>query len=165
MEPSSKREATPRLLSGEPLPNYAHIPGRTPHPFSDPAGHSHGQTPEAAPIDSARWETSRAYLRGLDLFNFGYFWEAHESWEALWRASEDRALRDFLKGLIQLAVAGVKHCQELPDEVRRHARRAAGLWRGVAGERYLGLAVGELIALAEAIERDGWPPQVAPLLP
>jgi hypothetical protein len=51
----------------------------------------------------------RAYLRGIDLFNFGYWWESHEAWEGLWRACGRRGpAADFLKGLIKLAAAGVK---------------------------------------------------------
>lgn len=161
MDSSYKGREGPRLLPGAPLPAYAHVPGQTPHPFSDPAGHSCGEPPPVPPpIDPARWEESRAYLRGLDLFNHGYYWEAHEAWEGLWRIAGG-ATADFLKGLIQLAVAGVKHRQGLPDRVRAHARRAAELWRGVGEGHYLGLSVPSLVALADRIEREGWPEAVA----
>jgi hypothetical protein len=46
------------------------------------------------------------YLHGIDLFNHAYYWEAHEVWETLWRATErGRAEWLLLKGLIQLASA------------------------------------------------------------
>jgi hypothetical protein len=35
-----------RYVVDEPLPPYAHVPSRTPHPVSDPRGHSFGLTPE-----------------------------------------------------------------------------------------------------------------------
>lgn len=146
-----------RLLPDEPLPAYAHVPGRTPHPFSDPDGHSYGQTPVNEELDPARWQECRAYLRGVDLFNHGYYWEAHETWEGLWRAARRGTTANFLKGLIQLAVAGVKHLQGLPDGVLVHARRVTELFRGVGETRYLGCDVPALIALAEQIGRDGWP--------
>jgi predicted metal-dependent hydrolase len=42
--------------------------------------------------------------RGIDLFNSGKFWHAHEAWELVWqRHHEDERL--FLQGLIQLAAA------------------------------------------------------------
>nr|WP_244447982.1 DUF309 domain-containing protein [Neorhizobium vignae] len=46
---------------------------------------------------------------GQDLFNHGYYWEAHEAWEGLWQAAKRGSqLRAFLKGLILLSAAGVK---------------------------------------------------------
>jgi hypothetical protein len=41
---------------------------------------------------------------GVDLWNHGFVWEAHEVWESLWRAAagDDRRL---LQGLIQAAAA------------------------------------------------------------
>ena len=43
-------------------------------------------------------------LRGVELFNEGLFWEAHEAWEALWLELEDDP-RLFVQGLIQLAAS------------------------------------------------------------
>src|SRR5687768_12090151 len=88
MSTQDSRASVPRLLVSEPLPAYAHLPGHTAHPLSDPNGHSYGQTNEPPPpIDPARWRDSPAYLRGLDLFNAGFYWEAHEVWEGLWKAA------------------------------------------------------------------------------
>jgi hypothetical protein len=155
----------PRLLS-EPLPIYAHLPGVTPHPLNDPLGHSYGQTNDPPPVDPGRWRDSRAYLRGLDLFNAGYFWEAHETWEGLWKAVGRRgAAADFLKGLIQLAVAGLKQRQGLPDRVKARAQRAAELWRGVQTERFFGFTVSTLVQIADVIGREGWPQQPVVLWP
>jgi hypothetical protein len=154
----------PRFLPEMPLPPYAHVPGRTPHPESDPAGHSFGLArPEATPVDPERWRGSREYLRGLDLFNHGFYWEAHEQWEALWHAAGRRGrIADFLKGLIKLAASGVKHLEGVPAGSKGHAQRAAELWREVARGTgaeadLLGLRLGELIALGEQVGRDGWP--------
>ena len=153
----------PRFLPEVPLPPYAHVPGKTPHPESDPAGHSFGQPrPEAAPVDPARWRDSREYLRGLDLFNHGYYWEAHEQWEALWHAAGRRGpLADFLKGLIRLAAAGVKAREGRPEGVISHARSAARLLRaGAELDPYpCGLDLGRLIAHAEQVAAS--PPRPA----
>jgi uncharacterized protein len=149
----------PRYLPDEPFPAYAFVPGRSPHPFSDPAGHSYQRVPEQPVLlEADRWSENRAYLLGIDLFNHGFFWEAHEAWEGLWHACGRRGmLADFLKGLIQLAAAGVKHRQGVPQGVTNHARRAAELWRAMGQGRLLGLQLTELIALAERVDRDGWP--------
>ena len=61
------------------------------------------------PIVADGWALSPAYLRGVELFNAGYYWEAHESWEALWHAHGRRGpTAGVLQGLIKLAAAGVK---------------------------------------------------------
>ena len=159
--------SAPRFVPDEPLPRYAYVPGRSPHPVSDPAGHSYNAPrPRPAPPDPDDWAGCREYLYGIDLFNRGYYWEAHEVWEGLWKAAGRRGeTADFLKGLIQLAVAGLKQRQGLPQVAQAHARRAAELWRGVAQERLLGFTVAALADLAEAAERDGWPAPPPVLLP
>jgi predicted metal-dependent hydrolase len=94
------------------------------------------------------------YLRGLDLFNHGYYWEAHEVWESLWHACARRGRSaDFLKGLIKLAAAGVKVREGRRRGVVDHARAAAELFRriGNSDERYFGLRLGELVDFAEAV--------------
>jgi predicted metal-dependent hydrolase len=150
----------PRFVPDRPLPPYSFVPGRFPHPVSDPAGHLHGRAPERPePLDPARWQQSEAYRWGIDLFNHGYYWEAHEAWEGLWHAAGRRGLlADFLKGLIKLAAAGVKVREGRAAGVVSHARAAADLFRRTAqalgGEevRYLGLRLGELIEQARAAE-------------
>lgn len=149
----------PRLVPDEPFPPYAFVPGQGPHPTTNPAGHSYGKprtTPDA--LDPNRWRACRDYLFGLDLFNHGYYWEAHETWEGLWHAAGRRgAVADFLKGLIHLAAAGVKTRDGRPEGVRSHARRAAALFRALGQPHFLGLTVPDLVALAECICRDDWP--------
>ena len=57
-------------------------------------------------------------LQGIGQFNAGYFFEAHETWEALWLPSP-RPVRRFLQGLIQVAAAFVHLMRhEYPGTVR-----------------------------------------------
>lgn len=116
-------------LTDRPLPSYAHTPGVTPHPVSDPEGHSHGEEASAAePLDPTRWRENSDYCYGIDLFNGGFYWEAHEAWERVWIACGRRGeSADFLKGLIKLAAAALKHREGRPKGVRRHASRALEL--------------------------------------
>jgi predicted metal-dependent hydrolase len=105
---------------------------------------------------------SRAYLLGCDLFNYGYYWEAHEVWEGLWKACGRRGLTaDFLKGLIKLAAAGVKAREGRLQGVVRHAARAEALFRTVRSQipsqNYLGLNVEWLIAMAIDLPRHVTP--------
>src|ERR1700731_518169 len=73
----------PRWLPEKSFPPHAYLPGRQPHPVRDPAGHSYhfGPMPVAAEASLG----SDVFLWGLDLFNHGYYWEAHEAWEGLWQ--------------------------------------------------------------------------------
>jgi hypothetical protein len=78
---------------------------------------------------------------------------------------------DFLKALIKMAAAGVKHLEEKPKGVKSHACRAAELWREVAqsrgakGDFFIGFRLERLIGLAEAVCQEGWPLSPVFLLP
>lgn len=127
---------TPRLIVEIEFPPYTYVPGQTPHPVSDSGGHRFGREPEQpAAIDFSpdRWQGCREYLYGVDLFNHGYYWEAHEAWEALWNAAgRSGPTADLLKALIKLAAAGVKTRAASSAGRRRHCRRAAELSRQAA---------------------------------
>jgi len=141
----------------EPLPPYAFVPGRGwPHPTSSPDGHSFGQGRVAAePIRDDDWARSAEYRRGVTLFNAGYYWEAHEAWEALWHAhGRHGPTADVLKGLIKLAAVGVKVREGQRHGVVTHARRAAALFKAAeqaGGPRQLGLDLREWAALSLAL--------------
>lgn len=90
------------------FPPYRFIPGRNPHPVANPAGHSFRAAGESEPhvtfVPPERWRESEAYLYGCDLYNHGYWWEAHEAWEGLWHHPEKgSAQKEFLQGLIQVS--------------------------------------------------------------
>jgi hypothetical protein len=140
-------ETRPRFLPDEPLPPYTYVPGKTPHPVSDPAGHSFGVAPERPPTpDPERWWECRAYLRGIDLFNHGFYWEAHEAWEGLWHACGRKGTTaDFLKGLIHLAAAGVKVRQGVPKGVVSHAARAEKLFHSIEQKVLFGFRIPDLL--------------------
>jgi predicted metal-dependent hydrolase len=63
---------------------------------------------ECRDFPPSRWREDLCYLRGIDLFNGGAYWEAHEIWEQRWRGCGDPAQREFLRALIQLAAARLK---------------------------------------------------------
>src|SRR5512133_3849460 len=84
------------------FPAYRYVPGRSAHPRRDRGGHSYGKPePRAAALDPAEWAQSTVYLYGVDLHNFAYWWEAHESFEALWQLTDkEGSLGQTLQGLI-----------------------------------------------------------------
>jgi uncharacterized protein len=141
----------PPRYSPRELPPYSYVTGQFPHPIRDAAGHSYGLPPETVePIDESSWRTNATWLWAIDLFNHGFYWEAHEAWEGLWHAAGRRgATADFLKGLIKLAAAGVKHREGRPEGVRRHATRASALLSPSRGRNVFGVNVDLLLAAAE----------------
>jgi predicted metal-dependent hydrolase len=66
--------------------------------------------------------------RGIELFNSGRYWDAHEAWEGDWMPDRKGPDSGFYKGLIQVA-AGCLHYQ------RRNRRGAVNKWR--TGADYL----------------------------
>jgi predicted metal-dependent hydrolase len=113
-------------------------------PTGDTAGLPRGRTPPLDPV-----EAERLFRHGAALFNGARYWHAHEAWETLWRAAEDRE-RPFYQGLIQVA-AGLVHLQ------RRNMRGAQiKLAEGVEKLRpyepvHHGIFVNELIGRADRV--------------
>jgi uncharacterized protein len=135
-----------RLLPTTDLPRYTHIPGSgTPHPYRDPQGHSYNRKPGAPkPLIEEFWAENRSYLIALDYFNLGFYWEANDEWDRLWRVSNPESLVGrFLKGLVKLAAAGIKVREDSIHGVRRHAASAGEVFADVAAEadcdRFCGL--------------------------
>jgi len=74
------------------------------------------------------------YLRGIELFNAGRFFESHEAFEEIWLASEG-AERELLQALIQSAAA-LHHLQRgnlkgASSVFRRARRKLATLPRNI----------------------------------
>jgi hypothetical protein len=151
-----------RFLPDRPFPPYAYVPGDTPHPTRDPGGHSFGaesQAPE--PPGPEHWRSCRDYLYGIDLFNHGFYWEAHEAWEGIWVACGRRGpTATYLQALISLAAAGLKARSGSARGMRANAGKAARLFESLAshagcsyGSRYMGLDICALADFATAISK------------
>ena len=108
-------------------------------------------------------ERRRLFQEGIDLFNRGEFFEAHETWEEIWR-SNDPEPRELFQGLIQVAAA----LHQFRDLKRRTGPRitfakARGRLEPYAPQAK-GLEIGELLrtvgAWQEWLENpEGDPPQ------
>jgi uncharacterized protein len=125
----------PRYCPQRSLPGHAFIPGRTPKP-------AEGSQP-AQYLSADRWQDNQAYLWGVDLYNHGFAWEAHEAWEGLWQAAKhDATQATFLQGLIQCAAARVKLSMGDVAATQRLLERGLARLSKVQeqhGERYMGL--------------------------
>ena len=130
------KNARPRDELGRPLPR-------------DAANVMHEEPPAATPEEALK--------RGIDHFNAGRYFQAHEAWEEGWHPSPGPE-RDFWQGLTQLAV-GLTHRQ------RGNAHGATTLLRRGAkklrnyGDEFMGVSVAPLVTFADEaaarIEAEG----------
>ncbi len=147
-----------RYAPGRPFPPYAFVPGHdadsTPHPTRHPEGHSYGAPPEARYLEPRRWHENEDYLFGVDLYNHGYLWEAHEAWEGLWhRAKHDELQAEHLQGLIQCAAAALKVPMGQPRGLAQLAELGTGRLERVAREGspiYMGIDLSAFVAAFRA---------------
>jgi hypothetical protein len=140
-----KTVAVARRLSALPLPSSTFVAGRTVRP--PPGWFDH--------VDDADH-----FAFGCDLFDAGFFFEAHELWECCWHATkarlgatDDPGLRDdeaVLRALIHLAAAGVKLLDDKTASRQRHVQRARALFVADAARRR-GLDPAVVLAAADAL--------------
>ena len=151
-----------RYCPQKPFPPYRHIPGVTPHPIRDPLGHSYGveENLDDASLSAEMWRQNKAYLYGVDLYNFAYWWEAHEAWEGLWHQAED-TYRLFLQGLIQVSASLIKYHMRMLRPLRTLSTAGRDKLRQVVvecdeaegnymGQSYMGLNLPAFLATADA---------------
>ena len=102
---------------------------------------------------------------GIDLFNSGHFWAAHEAWEREWIPDRRGPDAGFYKGLIQVA-AGCLHYG------RRNRRGAMNKWGSGADylrpylPEHLGVRLMPLVATVDeflaAMKPHEWPDVTMP---
>jgi uncharacterized protein len=144
----------PARFCRRPFPPYRFVPGRCPHPHRDPEGHGVGVAPDTPAAEAWRY--------GVDLFNARFYWEAHEAWEAVWRATS-RGSTAYLatKGMIQIAASFLTLHMRRVEASRRLALRGAELLeRARAGSgryRQVDLAAVARLARARMVQPAGVP--------
>ena len=154
----------PRLLPPVELPAYTFIPGSTtPHPYRHPEGHSYKKkSPTSKPLADETWADNRSFLLALDLFNVGYYWEAHECWEATWHSvPRDTSFSLALQGLIQssayLLKAHMAH-KEAAARLRVVSIEKLSVVLAREGSPYRGVDLYSFMEQLNAFERTGtWP--------
>lgn len=112
-----------------------------------------------APLRSDQWRQNELYLYGVDLFNHGFWWEAHTAWEALWKeAPQHHVTRLFLQGLIQVAAAQLKRLEGKGRGADKLAAKGIEKLREMSrrcrGRPYMGLDLARFAARAEAVLRS-----------
>src|SRR6056297_553086 len=131
-----------------PWPSYPYVPGQTPRHAEDAFDSMKGVT---SPLSQ-----SVAWHAGLRFFDAGYYWEAHEVWEAVWMgAPANSPEKCLLQGMIQLANAGLKRRMGRMRAAERLDRLADGLLseaRRRGGPDVMGLSPADLEAARSAVK-------------
>jgi predicted metal-dependent hydrolase len=89
-------------------------------------------------------EDEHNLAKGIELFNCGRFWEAHEAWEEIWQRHPEDA-RFFIQALIQLAAAYHQLLRKVHRGFLIHIRRARERL-ALFPDIFLGIDVGTLRA-------------------
>lgn len=141
-----------RYLPERAFPPYAYLPGSGIHPTRDPRGHSFGHNQERGFFEPDAWRANDDYLYGVDLYNHGFLWEAHEAWEGIWHpAKRDPLQATYLQGLIQCAAACLKIPMQQPRGLESLSRLGCEKLMQVAregGAPFMGL---ELLEFAQEL--------------
>jgi len=120
------------------------------------------------PVLSAE-ERARFFQEGIELFNQGRFFAAHEAWEEIWRSTTPEP-KDLFQGLIQVAAALHQFLDlnriDGPRRTLAKARRRLEPYAPIA----LGIDIQDLLKQVGRWEawlehRTGEPPQVPALNP
>ena len=83
------------------------------------------EEPAANPLTPESWASNEDFLFGVDLFNAGFFWEAHTFWERLWALpATPPEIRRLLRAMIQTAAACLKVRQGQKAGARKLLGRA-----------------------------------------
>ncbi|MDX2495779.1 MAG: DUF309 domain-containing protein [Desulfuromusa sp.] len=155
MEPQFIEPAIP-LYTKRPLPRYRHLPFQNAHPFLDADGHSYGE--KLSPPDSfsaENWQNCEDYLYSIDLFNHGFWWEAHERLKHVSISSgRESETGQFVQGLIQVAAALLKHFMQEDGGAATLAELGLGNLQRVEGI-CLGIDVAALVLQVNACLKTG----------
>ncbi len=92
------------------------------------------------------------YQRGLSLARLGSYFEAHEAFEAAWRASGE-CERDFFQGLVHVVVSAYQSGRGRPVAAERQRLKALRRLAPFAPS-HRGLDVASLLAALERAEAD-----------
>lgn len=105
------------------LPDHAYVPGRTPRHTEGFLDHVKRAAPTPTSDTGARG--NRAWTYSLRLLENGYYWEAHEVLEEVWRnAAPNSRERYLVQGLIHIANAALKVQMRRPEAAGRLAELA-----------------------------------------
>jgi predicted metal-dependent hydrolase len=125
--------------------------------------HDEALQPSAGVTLSARFPHLRSgFVSGIDLFNMGEYYAAHEDLESLWVRLEEGAERCAAQGLIQLAGAHIHRLKGRPVQSRKLYQSARELLSEAASLDWLDVRAlvrdsDSLLETCDPVEPNSWP--------
>jgi predicted metal-dependent hydrolase len=131
--------------------------------------------PRSDAVSTYAWRSCLRHRYAIDLYHYGFHWEAHEVWEELWhRVPKVSSERQSLAGLIQLTASALKlrmgHHRAAATLLKNAQRNLTSSLRAVEAEsntsECLAIALPPLIEAAEvwAMNEQETPPPTLPFL-
>lgn len=94
--------------TNRPMPAERHIPFK-----KDAPNFSEDGSLQVDNFSEQNWQSCEAYLYAIDLFNQGYWWEAHEILKPVcYAVGRESVSGVFVEGLIQIAAGELKHSMQ-----------------------------------------------------
>ena len=152
--------STTRYSPDSPIPEIPYLPGIT----------ARNSIPLLCKtIPAGGWAVDPQYHYGIDLFNHGCHWEAHEAWESRWLSLISTELyRTHLQGLIQASAALLKIRQEQPRPARtiwqRGRRRLEVVIEQVQAPQQFGIDLNSLLPSIDSIDSNATPQFITPCI-
>ena len=110
----------------------------------------------AAWMPTTDWASDPALRYAADLFDYRFFWEAHEEWESMWHCCHPESRdRPVLQSLIQVAAAILQHHMGQIRSQTLLLERAKKRMAEQKIERHKGVGISELISATEAFFVNG----------
>ena len=136
---ATSEDAVPRRYTELELPRWSCLPSHVASADFERLRPATLDMPER--IAPQRVTSQLAFRYGADLYNAGFFWEAHEVWEPVWMAmppnSRERiacqALIQAANACLKLRFGGVRAFSRLAREVARHAEEVKASGRCAVG--------------------------------
>ena len=132
------------------LPEFRYIPGHKLKQKSPVKGAHLPELPPPVSLSAKSWQDSAHYLYAIDLFNYGYWWEAHEVLEVLWViAKRETPTGIFIQGLIKISAAFLKESQALHEAALSLSAKGLSRLHSKSG-LFMGLYVAPFLGEVEA---------------
>ena len=138
-----------RYCPNRKFPPYSFIPTQNLNP-NRKGGYREGiPDPISKPINKNRYMYHHDYLFAIDLINYGYFWESHVYFEAIWHAhSREGDVANYCKALVKIAAGAIKNKQGRTKSANRLFEGTKEILCHLPPNFYLGISLNELISIS-----------------
>ncbi|MEN8137329.1 MAG: DUF309 domain-containing protein [Bacteroidota bacterium] len=127
------------------FPPYKYLPGKNPDPIRKGGYRESKKDPMATAITRNNYQDNENYRFAIDLTNYGYYWEAHLYYEALWNAHKRKgSIADFFKAMIKMVTSSFKEEAGKIESSGRLLEGTLSLLNSLPADFNLGINISEL---------------------